>query len=265
MEKASSKPAFALEICIDSVASAVAAEQGGAQRVELCDYLAGGGTTPSAGMISLVRDSIRLPLHVLIRPRRGDFLYSAAEMEIMKRDIQVCRDLGADGVVIGLLTKEGAIDLAGTEELIQCAGPLSVTFHRAFDLTRDPLAALNDLLTLKVDRLLTSGQEATALRGVPLLRELQRRAAGKLTIMPGSGVNPANVREIMTSTGVKEIHASVRRVVEGEMVFRKDYPPMSSHSPLSEFEQQVADVAQIRQVRAALDEIQCSTPVPSQT
>ncbi|MFB9864411.1 copper homeostasis protein CutC [Rufibacter immobilis] len=265
MEKASSNPAFALEICIDSVASAMAAEQGGAQRVELCDYLAGGGTTPSAGMISLVRASISLPLHVLIRPRRGDFLYSTAEMEIMKRDIQVCRDLGADGVVIGLLTKDGTIDLTRTEELIRCAGPLSVTFHRAFDLTRDPLAALDDLLKLNVDRLLTSGQEATALQGVPLLWELQERAAGKLIIMPGSGVNPANVREIMASTGVSEIHASVRRKVEGEMVFRKDYPPMSSYSPLSEFEQQIADVTQIRQVRVALDEIQCSTSSPLTT
>ncbi|GAA4300828.1 copper homeostasis protein CutC [Nibribacter koreensis] len=255
MARASSKQPYQLEICVDSVASAVAAEQGGAQRVELCDYLAGGGTTPSAGMISLVRESISIPLHVLIRPRRGDFQYSNAELEIMKRDIQVCRDLGADGIVIGLLTKNGNIDVARTQELIECAGTLSVTFHRAFDLTRNPFEALDQLLTLNIDRLLTSGQQETALQGVPLIKQLQERTAGKLIIMPGSGIHPENVLGIVSQTGVREVHASVRRRVEGEMLFRKDYPPMLSHNPVSEFEQLVADVNQIRKMRQLLDDL----------
>ncbi|AMM53037.1 hypothetical protein TH61_17260 [Rufibacter sp. DG15C] len=245
---------YSLEICIDSVASAVAAEQGGAQRVELCDYLAGGGTTPSAGMISLVRESISIPLHVLIRPRRGDFLYSKEEMEVMKRDIQLCRELGVDGVVLGALTKDGDIDVAGTQELIDCARPLSITFHRAFDLTRNPLEALDQILSLHIDRLLTSGQQETALQGASLIQKLQERAGGDMIIMPGSGINPTNVQAIITQTGVREVHASVRSRVEGGMVFRKDYPPMSSNSPISEYDQLVADVAQIKRMRQLLDE-----------
>ncbi len=241
-----------LEICIDSVASALAAEQGGAQRVELCDYLIGGGTTPSAGMIEVVRGSITLGLHVLIRPRRGDFLYSSHEFEVMKRDIAVCKALGADGVVLGVLTEDGKIDAARTQELIACAEGMAVTFHRAFDLTPDPFEALDTLLQLNVERLLTSGQQETALQGVNLIRELQERAADKLLLMPGSGINAGNVREIVDKTGVKEVHASVRRKVDYGMVYRKDYPPMSSGSQLSEFEQLVADAAQITAMREVL-------------
>lgn len=252
MERASYSEGLTLEVCVDSVASAMAAEQGGAQRVELCDYLAGGGTTPSAGMIEVVRKNINIGLHVLIRPRRGDFLFSDLELDIMKRDIEVCREIGADGVVIGMLTKDGNIDIARTQELIALAGHMSVTFHRAFDLTPDPIKALDDLMQLRVHRLLTSGQQETALQGVPLLRELNNRAAGKLIILPGSGVNSQNVREIVTKTGVREVHASVRKSVESNMSFRKSYPPMSSNKVLSEFEQLVADVSQIQAIREVL-------------
>ncbi|RDV17241.1 copper homeostasis protein CutC [Pontibacter diazotrophicus] len=251
MERASSDQQPALEVCIDTVASAMAAEEGGAQRVELCDYLAGGGTTPSAGMIKVVRKSIRIGLHVLIRPRRGDFLYSDAEFEVMKSDIAMCRELGADGVVIGVLNKDGSIDTARTQELIAHAGPLSITFHRAFDLTPNPLKALDALLQLNVHRLLTSGQQETALQGIGLIRELNKRAAGKLIVMPGGGVNPSNIRELVAETGVSEVHASVRKPVESKMNFRKAYPPMSSNRSLSEFEQLVADVSQVRAMRKA--------------
>lgn len=251
MEKASSNPA--LEICIDSVASAIAAEQGGARRVELCDYLAGGGTTPSAGMIGVVRESINIGLHVLIRPRRGDFLYTDVEVDIMKQDIQVCRELGVDGVVIGALTRDGSIDMVQIQELIACAGPMSITFHRAFDLVVDPIKALSDLLQLKVHRLLTSGQQVTALQGAELIRELNARAEGKLIVMPGGGVSPDNVRELVSRTGVSEVHASVRKSVESNMLFQKDYPPMSSNWVLSEFEQLVADVEQVKAMREAFE------------
>jgi copper homeostasis protein len=252
MERASSKYTPALEICVDSVASAIAAEQGGAQRVELCDYLAGGGTTPSAGMIEVVRKSISIGMHVLVRPRRGDFLYSEAEYNVMKKDIEVCREMGVDGVVIGMLTRYGSIDRARTEELIAHAGPMSITFHRAFDLCTDPLKALDDLLQLHVHRLLTSGQQETALQGAELIRELNERAAGRLIVMPGGGVTPANVEELLAKTGVQEVHASVRKAVESGMVYRKDYPPMSSSRSLSEFEQLVADESLVRAMREAL-------------
>jgi copper homeostasis protein len=237
---------------VDSVASALAAEQGGAQRVELCDYLAGGGTTPSAGMIEVVRNSISIGLHVLIRPRRGDFLYSEAELEVMKRDIALCRDSGVDGVVIGILTKYGSIDTSRTAELMAQAGDMSITFHRAFDLCADPLKALGDLLQLKVHRLLTSGQEETALQGAELIQELHKKADGKLIIMPGGGVTPANVQELLRKTGVSEVHASVRKSVESAMQFRKDYPPMTNYRQISEFEQLVADVEQVKAMHAAL-------------
>ncbi len=240
-----------LEICVDSVASAIAAEQGGAQRVELCDYLAGGGTTPSAGMIEVVRQSISIALHVLIRPCRGDFLYSDAEFDVMKKDIALCRKLGVNGVVIGALTKDGSIDKASTAELIAHAGPMSITFHRAFDFCVDPLKGLDDLLKLGVNRLLTSGQQETALQGAALIRELHEKAAGKMIIMPGGGVTPANLQNLISITGVREVHASVRTSVESDMQFRKDYPLISSYKQLSEFEQLVADESQVRALRKA--------------
>ena len=236
-----------LEVCVDSIESAMAAALGGAFRVELCDYLTGGGTTPSAGMIEIVRKNIDIGLHILIRPRRGDFLYSDHEFNIMKKDIEICRNLGADGVVIGLLLSNGTIDLERTEELVSLAGPMSVTFHRAFDLTPDPEEALEDLLKLKIDRLLTSGQQATAMQGVELIRKLKEQADGKMIIMPGGGVNEENVRTIITRTGVSEIHASVRSRVDGKMEYRKELPPMSKFRSISEYEHVVADLVRIRE------------------
>ncbi|MDX5437340.1 MAG: copper homeostasis protein CutC, partial [Pontibacter sp.] len=233
-------------------ASAVAAARGGAQRVELCDYLSGGGTTPSAGMIEVVRQSIGIGLHVLIRPRRGDFLYTEAELDVMKKDVEVCKELGVDGVVIGVLDKHGRIDTARTEELMVCAGPMNVTFHRAFDLCADPLRGLRDLLQLKVHRLLTSGQQATALQGASLIRELHERAAGKLIVMPGGGVNAANVEELIAKTGVAEVHASVRKLVPSGMLVHNNYPPMSGNQLLSEYEQLIADVEHVKAMQQVM-------------
>ncbi len=202
-------------------------------------------------MIEVVRQSISIGLHILIRPRRGDFLYTDAEFEVMKKDNALCRELGADGVVIGALTRYGSIDSAGTAELMAQANSMSITFHRAFDLCADPIKALEDLLALGVDRLLTSGQQETALQGAELIRELHNRAEGKLIIMPGGGVNPANVQELLSITGVREVHASVRKSVQSEMIFRRDYPLISSNRNLSEFEQLVADVEQVKAMCAA--------------
>ncbi|PRY11677.1 copper homeostasis protein [Pontibacter ummariensis] len=243
----------ALEICVESVRSALAAEQGGAQRVELCDSLVEGGTTPSAGLIEVTRKNISIGLHVLIRPRRGDFLYSDLEFEILKHDIAMAKRLGADGVVLGMLKEDGEVDTERMQELMVLARPLSVTFHRAFDLTPDPFKALNDLICLKVDRLLTSGQEQTALQGTALIRALVEKAGDKLVIMPGSGINAGNVYEIISKTGVKEVHASARKKVDGTMRFRKNYPPMSSVGQLSEFEFLVTDEEQVKAMREALE------------
>lgn len=241
-----------VEICIDSPASAVAAQQGGAHRVELCDNLFEGGTTPSAGSIKVTRSAVGIGLHVLIRPRGGDFLYSPMEMEVMLDDIRLCRELGANGVVIGCLAPDGAVDVEKTRRLKEAAGPLSVTFHRAFDMCRDPFEALEELVGLGIDRLLTSGQEATCMEGLELIAELHRRAAGRIIIMPGGGITPRNVRKLVAGTGVGEVHLSARRTVESGMTFRNPCAFMGGALRLPEYSWKMADADAIRSVVGSL-------------
>jgi copper homeostasis protein len=209
-----------VEICVDSPAGAFAAERGGADRVELCDNLLEGGTTPSAGCIRVTRRGLKIGLQVIIRPRGGDFLYSADEFEVMREDIRIAKELGADGVVIGCLTSDGDIDRDRVADLIQLARPLNVTFHRAFDMCRDPRQALENLIALKVDRVLTSGQEASCLEGLDLLAELQKQAGGRIIVMPGGGITPRNVQRIVAGSGVSEVHLSARRSVSSGMTYR---------------------------------------------
>jgi copper homeostasis protein len=208
------------EVCIDSVEGALASREAGAHRVELCADLLEGGTTPSAGMIATARRHVDLELNVMIRPRGGDFCYTDTEFEAMKHDIAVARDLGADGVVLGLLHPDGTVDLERTGELIDRARPASVTFHRAFDMTRDPFEALEALVSLGADRILSSGQEATALEGADRLRDLVARAKDRIVVMPGGGIHERNVAEIVARTGAKEIHFACRVAVEGPMTHR---------------------------------------------
>lgn len=195
-----------LEINIDSAESAVAAEQGGAKRVELCSDLAEGGVTPSTGMIEITRKRISIPLFVMIRPRPGEFCYSDTEFEIIKQDIGLAKKLGADGVVFGILRQNGAIDSEKMKALIQLARPMQVTFHRAFDTVNDPISALDELITLGVDRLLTSGQANSAFGGMPVITELVKRANDRIAIMPGCGINEENIRTIRETCGVSEFH-----------------------------------------------------------
>lgn len=200
-------PKFLLEVRVDSVESAIAAQKGGAARVELCDNLFEGGTTPSAGMIKAAREHLRIGLHVMIRPGGEDFCYSDIEFEVMKKDISIAKQLGADGVVFGLLNPDHTVDLERTRDLVQLARPLRVTFHRAFDLATDSFQALEDVVSLGIDRILTSGREKTALAGLPLITRLVQAAAGRVIIMPGSGITPQNVRTILAASGAAEIHA----------------------------------------------------------
>ena len=176
------------EICVDSVDSAVAAEQGGATRVELCTALLEGGLTPSAGTIAITRAQVSIGLQVMIRPRGGDFLYSDTEFASMKHDIELAKQLGANGVVFGLLTAAGNIDSDRTRVLLDHAKPMNVTFHRAFDMTRDPIAALETLIELGINRVLTSGQEVSALEGAELVHDLLVHADDKIIVMPGGGI-----------------------------------------------------------------------------
>ena len=234
-----------LEVCVDSAVSAVHAERGGAYRVELCDNLYEGGTTPSAGCIEAVRDSMSLGLQVIIRPRGGDFLYDAYEFAAMKRDVREAKKRKADGVVIGILTPAGQVDLKRTEELIELARPLNVTFHRAFDMTADPLRALDDLMILGIDRVLTSGQQARAIDGTELIQALVQRSAGQISIMPGGGINKENITEIIRQTGVNECHVSARKSVDSAMEYRNLHIHMGQPG-LAEYERRITDPERIR-------------------
>lgn len=222
-----------LEICTGSIESVVAARDGGAHRVELCSALAEGGVTPSLGLIKAACKVEGIRKHVLIRPRGGDFLYTEEEVDIMVEDIRAARELGVDGVVIGALTKEGDVDMEACRRMIEATLPLtpspggglecsrmSVTFHRAFDMVRDADKALEDVIALGCDRILTSGLMPTAEQGIPMLRHLVERARGRIIIMPGSGVNPANAATILKETGATEIHASARTERQSEMQYR---------------------------------------------
>jgi copper homeostasis protein len=235
-----------LEVCVDSVESAIAAQEGGADRVELCDNLLEGGTTPSAGTIQLARKYLTIGLHVIIRPRGGDFCYSVIEFDVMKTDVQTAKSLGANGVVIGILTEDGAIDKERTRELIDLARPMSVTFHRAFDVTREPYEALQALIALTVDRVLTSGQENSALEGLDLISDLVQRAGDRIVVMPGGGITERNIKKIIAQSGAREAHVLATTSVESPMRYRNPCPFMGGELRPPEFAREVTDANRIR-------------------
>jgi len=242
----------AVEICVDSVESAVAAQSGGANRVELCDNLMEGGTTPSCGSIEIARRLLDIKLQVIIRPRGGDFLYSDTEFDIMKRDIEAAKRLGADGVVIGLLDREGNIDIARTAELVELSRPMSVTFHRAFDVCRDPFAAIDQLADIGVDRILTSGQEATAVEGSELLAKLVEYAGNRIIIMVCGNLNERNINRVIAETGAKELHFTGFRSVDSEMQYRNDRVFMGGTLRPPEYSRAVTDAEVIRKTISAV-------------
>lgn len=238
------------EICVDSIAGVRAAKAAGADRVELCADLLEGGLTPSRGMIRQARAVEGVKLHVIIRPRGGDFLFDDDEFAVMRADVATAKAEGVDGVVIGLLTAEGAVDVPRTRALIGEARPLSVTFHRAFDMTADPFAALETLVALSVDRILTSGQEPSALEGLPLLAELSRRAGERVVIMPGGGVSPRNVQRIVAALKPREIHFAAFDRNLSSMRFRREHVFMGGELRPPEYDRLVASADVIREVMA---------------
>ncbi len=215
------KKSVELEICANSVTSALAAQAGGADRVEFCQCLEIGGTTPSHGQIRLARRSVSIGIHVLIRPRGGDFLYSDLEFEEMKADIQFCKEAQCDGVVIGLLNADGSVDAERTAELVALAQPMHVTFHRAFDVCDDPVAALETIIACGCGRLLTSGMRNTAIEGQELIRQLVEQAGERIVIMPGSGVHEGNISQLARATGATAFHTSAKVVCESGMTYSK--------------------------------------------
>ena len=200
-----------VEVCANGVESCLATQKGGADRVELCAGIPEGGTTPSYGEIKVARRVLTTTrLHVIIRPRGGDFLYSDLEIERMAADIAVCHDLGVDGVVFGCLNADGTVDMDKNRYLMECSQGMSVTFHRAFDRTADPVKSLEDVIALGFDRILTSGQQPKAEQGIELLARLGVQAAGRIILMAGSGVTEQNIRHIQEATGLREFHFSGR-------------------------------------------------------
>lgn len=241
-----------IEICVDSVESAVAAQSGGAQRVELCDNLMEGGTTPSFGSIQVARQLLNIKLHVIIRPRGGDFLYSDTEFEIMKRDIEAAKGLGVDGVVIGLLDQEGNVDVAKTAELVELSRPMTVTFHRAFDVCVDPFKAIDQLAEIGVDRILTSGQEATAVEGLDMLTDCVKYAAGRISIMACGNLNERNIAKVVAATGVSELHFTAFGEVSSQMRHRNERVFMGGTLRPPEYSRSVTDAGTVKRTIAAV-------------
>ncbi|MFY8020140.1 MAG: copper homeostasis protein CutC [Bacteroidia bacterium] len=242
-----------LEICVTSLESAIAAEQGGANRIELCDNLIEGGTTPSLGMVWACASQLIIPIHVLIRPRAGDFCYDDAEKAIMLKDIEYLKQIkGVAGFVIGALNEQGEIDQSFCEEMITACRPHQITFHRAFDVCKDPIQSLEVLIDLGFDILLSSGQETTAEKGFALLQTLHQQAAGRIEIMPGAGIQDSNVH-LFRDAGFSSFHMSLRKLKESKMKYRSSKVKMSSISGEDDCAYSVCDQDKVKKVRAILN------------
>jgi copper homeostasis protein len=246
---------FKLEICTDDIQSAIDAKAAGANRIELCDNLIEGGTTPGHGSIATARAKLGPGLHVIIRPRGGDFLYTDLEYEIMKQDIGFCRSCRVDGIVTGILKPDGSIDTDRTRELAGLASPMQVTFHRAFDMCSDPVKSLEDVIATGAQRLLTSGQEDNAANGAALLRKLVELSGERIIIMPGSGLTESNIEAVARLTGAMEFHLTGRKTIESGMSFRKEGIKMGGKAGISEFQRKIVDIELIKRIILILKSI----------
>ncbi|HRE66613.1 MAG TPA: copper homeostasis protein CutC [Cyclobacteriaceae bacterium] len=238
-----------LEIVVYNIESALKAQEGGADRIELCDNPGEGGTTPSYGVIEAVRQHVSMDVFVMIRPRGGDFHYSSYEFHCMKRDIDQCQKLSVDGVALGILNADGTLDKKRCKELIDRARPLKVTCHRAFDMTRDPFEALEDCIELGFDRILTSGQQATASKGVDLISQLIQKAKGRIVIMPGTGVNEDTVVEIVQKSRANEIHFSATTFRESAMQYLNPNIAGMGSDEGTEYKLRVVDPQRVKTMR----------------
>ncbi len=244
---------FHLEICIDTAEGAMAAERGGATRIELCGNLIIGGTTPSTSLLDIVKENVKIPIHTIIRPRFGDFCYTDLEFEEIKRQVTDMKKHGADGVVIGILKPDGSLDKEKMEILIDIAKPMNVVLHRAFDVCRDPFEALETAKELGLQAILTSGQKETALEGADLIGELIKKANGEIDIMPGGGINSSVILEVMKKTNATSYHMSGRIEKESPMTYRKEGVPMGLPI-LSEYALFGTDSDKIREAKTIIEE-----------
>lgn len=242
-----------IEVCSYNYQSAINAMQAGADRIELCDNMYEGGTTPSYGLITQLREKLDIDINVMIRPRGGDFFYDDFEFEVMKHDIEMCKQLRANGVVFGILKQDGSIDVERTSELRDIAGQMSVTFHRAFDMSADLSSSLDNLISTGIDRVLTSGGFNTALEGRDVIKELVTKSNGNIIIMPGSGINFENISYLKEYTGANEFHLSAKMPVESKMQFRKQNIKMNSLKEIPEYEIMISDIELIKKAIQALN------------
>jgi copper homeostasis protein len=226
-----------------NTATAIAAEKAGADRIELCENYANGGTTPSYGYLKTVREQISIPVFPMIRPRGGDYFHSADEIEVIRKDILLCKELGFEGVVFGLLNQDGTIDRENTARLTEAAYPLEVTFHRAFDRCKDPLEALETIIDCGCNRILTSGQEPKVTEGLALVKQLVELANDRIIIMPGSGLNSSNLASIISTAGVSEVHTSARIRIPSTTLYRNEKMP-------EDFDLDFVDAEEIRKIKA---------------
>lgn len=243
-----------LEICVDSVESALAADRGGADRIELCGNLIIGGTTPDPALFRETRKVSAIPAHVMIRPRFGDFCYSESEFAVMCDDVRTFRELGAEGIVVGILRPDGTLDLERMRTIIKLAGDMKVTLHRCFDLVRDPFEALEQAVDLGVSIVLTSGQKNHAEDALDLLAQLRQKAGNRILIQAGSGVNPGNIERIYKGTGIRAYHMSGKVRRESRMQYRKEGVSMGIPS-VSEYAVFETDEDKVRQARNVLDQL----------
>ena len=244
---------YKIEICANSVASCLEAQKGGAYRVELCAGIPEGGTTPSYGEIAVARQLLNIKLNIIIRPRGGDFLYSDLEHKAMLHDIEMAKKLGVDGVVIGCLNADGTIDMARNKELIDAAKGMNVTFHRAFDMCKDPFESLEQIISLGCERVLTSGQQPTAIEGVSLLKQLVAKANNRIIIMPGSGVNEDNIATLAKETKATEFHFSAREPKDSKMEYRN--PNLKMGGTVVSIDEFVQNITDAQKVKRTIDKI----------
>lgn len=236
-----------LEICVFNTATAIAAEQAGADRIELCENYANGGTTPSYGYLKTVRDKIGIPVFPMIRPRGGDYFHTQDEIDIILKDILLCKELQFEGVVFGLLNQDGSIDKENTARLVEAAYPLDVTFHRAFDRCKDSLESLETLIQCGCTRLLTSGQYPKVTDGLALIKTLVEQANNRIIIMPGSGLNSSNVQHIIDTAGVNEVHTSARTRIPSTTRFRNSLMP-------EDFDIDFVDAGEIKKIKSIINQ-----------
>ena len=245
---------FKIEACIGTLQSGIEAEKGGANRVELCDNLAEGGTTPSAALIQMTKEKLHIPAAVMIRPRHGDFLYSDLEFEIMKKDIEFCKSVGVEAVVFGLLTPEGNIDCERTKKLVETAGNMQVCFHRALDLSNDYLKAIEQIIDCGCHRILTSGGANKAVEGFENIRKAQELYGNKIEIMVGSGINAENVSKFY-EIGIRNFHLSGKVQIDSLMTYRKEGVSMGAISADEEYKITQTDYRKIAEVKQVLESI----------